>query len=116
MANKIDAIESTGVVVRTLVSNPQQLGLLIRAVRRSQRLRLDDVAGSAGVGHVFARDVEYGKETVQLGRVLRLLAELGITLEADVPDEARAEFDLLQREGLRPVRRRKSVVGEGGGK
>lgn len=102
--------------MRTLVSTPQQLGLLIRAVRRSQRLRLDDVAGAAGVGHVFAREVEYGKETVQLGRVLRLLSELGIILEADVPDEAQAEFEQLQREGLPPIRRRKSVASKGIGK
>lgn len=101
--------------MRTLVSNPQQLGLLIRAVRRSQRLRLDDVAGSAGVGHVFAREVEYGKETVQLGRVLRLLSELGITLEADVPDEARAEFERLQRAGLPPIRRRRSLASKDDG-
>ena len=35
-------------------------------------------ACSAGVGPVFVREVERGKETVQLGRVLKLLSELGI--------------------------------------
>ena len=60
------------------ILSPQQLGLLIRATRRTQKLRLDDTAGTAGVGHVFVREVERGKPTVQLGRVLRLLGELGI--------------------------------------
>jgi len=36
--------------------------------------------------HVFLRDVECGKPTVQLGRVLRLLQELGIRITLDIPD------------------------------
>ncbi len=39
-------------------------------MRHQQGLRLDDTAGSAGVGHVFWREVERGKDSVQLGRVL----------------------------------------------
>ena len=88
------------------------LGLLIRATRKSQGVRLDDVSGSAGVGHVFTREVEHGKETAQIGRVLRLLTELGIVLKADVPDEAMTEFERLQRQGLRPLKqgRRSAVI------
>ena len=84
-----------------------ELGLLLRATRKSQGVRLDDVAGSAGVGHVFAREVEHGKETVQIGRVLRLLSELGIELKADVPDEALEALHRLQSKGLRPLKPRK---------
>ena len=62
------------------VKSVADLGLLARATRRSNRLRLDDVAGSAGLGPVFVGDVEHGKETVQFGRVLRLLEELGIEI------------------------------------
>lgn len=89
---------------------PQELGLLMRATRRTQKVRLDDVAGSAGVGHVFAREVEHGKETAQLGLVLKLLAELGIELKADLPIEAMAEWERLRTVGLRPIKRRKSVA------
>ena len=64
------------------------LGMAIRAVRKDQGLRQDDTAGGAGVGHVFLRDVERGKETVQLGLVLKVLDELGIELSIDIPDEA----------------------------
>jgi len=46
--------------------------LLMRATRKQQKVRIDDVAGSAGVGPVFVREVERGKETVQLGRVLQV--------------------------------------------
>lgn len=79
----------------------------MRATRRTQKVRLDDLAGSAGVGHVFARDVEHGKETVQLGRVLKLLAELGIELKADLSDDTQAEWERLRGVGLRPIKRRK---------
>lgn len=92
------------------IKSAQDIGLLIRATRKSQGMRLDDVAGSAGVGHVFAREVEHGKETVQLGRVIKLIDELGIHLNADVPDEVLAEFERLREKGLRPLKRRKPPV------
>lgn len=82
------------------------LGLIVRAVRKSQDLRLDDLAGSAGVGHVFVRDVEHGKETVQLGKVLRLLEELGVELTLNVPTEAIPHLQRLKANGLRPLKPR----------
>ena len=91
------------------VTSPQQLGLLIRATRRAQKLRLDDLAGTAGVGHVFAREVERGKETVQLGRVMRLLAELGIELKAGVSPQVAPELARLQSVGVKPLRPRRSA-------
>jgi transcriptional regulator with XRE-family HTH domain len=89
--------------VKIKITKPQDLGLLIRATRKQQQLRLDDVAGSAGVGPVFVREVERGKETVQFGRVIRLLQELGIELNADVADEVLIHFEKLQAEGLKPL-------------
>lgn len=84
------------------VKSVADLGLLARATRRSNRLRLDDVAGSADLGPVFVGDVERGKETVQLGRVLRLLDELGIELLADVPQAALEEIEKLKAKGVKP--------------
>lgn len=89
------------------LSSPQSLGLLIRAARKNQKLRMDDLAGSAGVGPVFVRDVERGKETVQLGRVFKLLGELGIQLKADVPEEVAPLFVALRVAGVKPLERRK---------
>ena len=80
-----------------------ELGIAIRAVRKEQGLRLDDTAGSAGVGHVFLREVERGKETVQLGRVLQVLDELGIHLSIDIPAEALERFEALRQTGLKPL-------------
>jgi transcriptional regulator with XRE-family HTH domain len=99
-----------GYAMNITLKSPNQLGLLIRATRKTQGLRLDDLAGSAHVGPVFVREVERGKPTVQLGRVMSLLAELGITLAANVPDEVMPAFSRLESVGVRPLppRRRAS--------
>ena len=39
-----------------------------------------------GASHVLLRDIERGKETVNLGKVLQLLEELGIRVLLDVPE------------------------------
>lgn len=74
--------------MRIPIRSATDLGLAVRAVRRHSRVRIDDLAGTAGVSKQFTQDVEYGKPTVQLGRALKLLAELGIPVELDIPDEA----------------------------
>jgi transcriptional regulator with XRE-family HTH domain len=74
--------------MRIPIQSAADLGLAVRAVRRQSRVRIDDLAGTAGVSKQFTQDVEHGKSTVQFGRVLKLLAELGIPLELDIPDEA----------------------------
>ncbi len=86
------------------------LGLALRAVRRSSKVRLDDLAGTAKVSKQFASDVEHGKPTVQLGLVLKLLSELGVPLMLDVPKEAEQELVALQlKGGLSPLKKRSSV-------
>jgi hypothetical protein len=112
-ADRIDAITSIDVAMLIKIRSPRELGLLVRAARKTQQLRMDDVAGSTGVGHVFVREVERGKPTVQLGRVMKLLAELGIKLEADAPADVMPEFSRLQSVGVKPLpaRRRGSRVG-----
>lgn len=101
--------------MKVQVNSIAELGMLVRATRRAHGLRLDDVAGSANVGAVFVGDVEHGKETVQMGRVLKLLDELGIRMIVDVPQAAMPEFDKLQRVGLKPRKpRRKENMQESG--
>lgn len=85
------------------IRSVSDLGMAIRAVRKEQGLRQDDTAGSAGVGHVFLRDVERGKETVQLGLVLKVLDELGIQLSIDIPGEALARLNELRQKAVKPL-------------
>ncbi len=74
------------------IRSAEDLGLVIRAVRKSTQLRQDDLAGAVGVSRQFTVDVERGKPTVQLGRVLLLLEELGISLKVEIPDDASAKL------------------------
>ena len=57
----------------------------------------------------FLRQVERGKATVQLGRVMQLLAELGIELKAEVPDGVMPEFRRLAAVGVKPLPPRRST-------
>lgn len=68
------------------IDSPIQLGTLVKAVRKDQKLRQDDAAGSVGVSENFLGKLERGGETVQLGKALRVLSELGIVLYADIPE------------------------------
>ena len=78
------------------ITTVAELGLLVRATRKSQGVRLDDAAGSAGVGTVFAGEVERGKESVQLGLVLKLLEEVGLQLKVDFPENTLPMLRQLQ--------------------
>ena len=74
--------------MRISIQSTVDLGLVIRAVRRHSHVRIDDLAATAGVSKQFTQDVEHGKPTVRFGLVLKVLAELGIPLELDIPDDA----------------------------
>ncbi len=78
--------------MQTPIPTPAELGLLIRAMRRSSGVRIDDLAATAGLSKQFVQDVEHGKPTVQLGLVLKLLAELGMPLNVDIPHAAAQEL------------------------
>lgn len=69
------------------INDVGDLGQVIRAARKAHGLRQDDLAGSAGVSHVYMRDLEHGKETVQMGRALKVLKELGVRFEVAIPDD-----------------------------
>lgn len=78
------------------IRSVEELGLVIRAVRKFGQVRQDDLAALVGVSRQFAVDAEKGKPTIQLGRVLRLLKELGIELSVDIPQGAHAELEGLR--------------------
>lgn len=79
------------------IQSSEELGRVIRAVRKSVQVRQDDLAAMVGVSRQFTVDVEKGKPTVQLARVLRLLKELGIELSVDIPSAASEELERLAR-------------------
>jgi transcriptional regulator with XRE-family HTH domain len=85
--------------MRILIHSSADLGQVVRTVRRHGKVRLDDLAATAGVSKQFTSDVEHGKPTVQLGLVLKLLSELGVSFELDIPEEAARALATLRAEG-----------------
>lgn len=60
------------------------IGTAVRKKRREDGLTLADAAALCGVGYRFMSDLENGKATVQVGKVLQVLTALGldVTIEA----------------------------------
>ena len=58
----------------------RDLGVSIRATRKRCGLDQRDAAGLAGVGLRFLSDLENGKPTVRLDKVMRVLDALGLEL------------------------------------
>ena len=61
----------------TTVRTPKQLGGALRAARKRLGLTQPEVALAAGVGVRFMVELEAGKPTLQLERVLRVIDALG---------------------------------------
>lgn len=69
--------------------SPQQLGEVIRKVRKQQGLTQPQLAGAAGVGLRFLVELEGGKGTSHLGKALAVLDALGCRLGITTPEDAR---------------------------
>ena len=84
------------------LKNSKQLGKLAKIVRQAQSLDQSTLGLLSGNGITFMSQFENGKETVELGRVLKLLDELGIELLIDIPpgvsDKYLAKIDDLKDE------------------
>jgi len=68
--------------MNTWIKNTEDLGKIVRNARKLQKLSQDDLAGMAGTGRRFIVDLEKGKQTVQLGKVLRVLRTLGVSVSS----------------------------------
>ncbi len=64
------------------IKSLDQLGELVRATRKHQGLRQDEVGRFS---HSFTGEVEKGKPTAQAGKLLELLRELGIRVHLELP-------------------------------
>ena len=62
------------------VASMTEIGVLIRNRRHAQGLTQRDLADVCGFGFRFISELERGKESVEAGRVLRVLKELGLRI------------------------------------
>lgn len=70
---------------------PQQIGDLVRKTRKVLGLTQKNLALTSGTGLRFIIDLEKGKPTCQLAKVLTVLHTLGIKLEIIPPLEVGKE-------------------------
>ena len=64
---------------------PEQIGQLVRETRKRLNVTQKDLALTSGTGLRFIIDLERGKETCQIGKVLTVLKTLGIRIELVPP-------------------------------
>lgn len=62
------------------IQTPGDLGEIIRQTRKSQGLTQAELAGLSGVGITFLSNIENGKETAEIGKVLVVANTLGLDL------------------------------------
>ena len=67
------------------------LGRMVKQVRTGMGLTQPDLAMTAGVGLRFIVEVEKGKPTAQVGKVLRVLRTLGIAVTLTPPPGLEAD-------------------------
>ena len=66
------------------IHTPDEIGAAIRTRRRELGFRQDYLAAAAGVSLQFVSQVERGKATAQIGKVLAVLQAVGIRVNLDV--------------------------------
>lgn len=60
------------------ISDPAQLGTLVRQTRKKQGISQEDLSALARIGPRLIGEIERGKATAEIGKVLHLLASLGL--------------------------------------
>jgi transcriptional regulator with XRE-family HTH domain len=85
------------------IQAPAQIGDVIRGVRKAGNLRLEDLALLAGVSKQTVQDIEHGKPTAQIGKVLVLLNNLGVQVKLVVaPEQVSRVMQVMARRTAGP--------------
>jgi len=65
-------------IIYGAIQTTEELGRLARAHRKSRHLTLDTVSGLGNLSTRFLSEFERGKETAEIGKVLKALRTLGL--------------------------------------
>lgn len=71
---KTDAINPTP------VKDPKGIGALVRQARKQAKLKQAEAAAMCGVGTRFLSDLENGKPTLHLGKMLQVVKAFGLVI------------------------------------
>jgi HTH-type transcriptional regulator / antitoxin HipB len=66
------------------ISSSKDIGKAVRAKRKADKLTQADAAALCGVGTRFLGELERGKDTAQIGKVIRILQGLGLELQISI--------------------------------
>jgi HTH-type transcriptional regulator/antitoxin HipB len=69
-------------MIEVPLQTASELGAMIRARRKALGVTQAELAGLSGVGPRFIVELERGKPTAELGKVLRVLERLGVRIVA----------------------------------
>jgi len=67
--------------MKSIITDVSQIGLLIKEERKRQKILQQDLADVSGVSWHFLSNLENGKTTVELKKVMLVLNALGIDME-----------------------------------
>jgi y4mF family transcriptional regulator len=73
------------------IKSTESLGKFVRDTRKAVGATQKDLALTSGTGLRFIIDLEKGKPTCQVGKVLSLLQNLGVKLELHAPVNIESE-------------------------
>lgn len=62
------------------IKTVSEMGQLVRQHRKSQKVRIEDLSDMAMISARFVGEFERGKETCQIGKVLKILKFLGLEI------------------------------------
>ncbi len=83
-----EALVQEARITRVIVHNVRELGALLRVARQRLNMSQTDAAICCGVGRRFYVELENGKETVRMEKVLAVLDALGLNLALGGPGMA----------------------------
>ena len=67
------------------MSSMKELGALVAKVRRTQGISQLELSQAADVGRRFVVELEDGKDTIQAGKMLKVMSVLGIRTQFAEP-------------------------------
>jgi HTH-type transcriptional regulator/antitoxin HipB len=77
-------------VKKGAIMTVEEIGRAIRQTRKAQGLTQGELAMTANTASRFISELENGKTTCQIGKVLKVISCLGIKIELNAPSQPKA--------------------------
>lgn len=74
-----------GIILGCVMDTMKEIGAFAAKVRREQGITQLELSQAADVGRRFVVELEDGKETLQAGKLLKVLSVLGVDLQLVAP-------------------------------